>query len=77
MPLHRSKPSILMFDHGTAILPSRPTYPPPSRVAAVKTGRRPPRPWRGLVLTAASTMAPERMPPRNIFPIMGASSWVF
>jgi hypothetical protein len=58
--IHRSS-AILLFGPGTAILPSRSPSSTPSRVAKVKGGHRPPRVPRGLALTAASTVAFERL----------------
>ena len=60
VPIHSSS-VILLFGPGTVILPSRPSSPMPSRAAVVKAGHRPPRAPRGLALTAASTVAPDRL----------------
>ena len=63
IPPRRTKPSILMFGPGTAILPSRPPSASSSRAAAGKAGQRPPRGERGLALTVASTAATDRVNP--------------
>ena len=77
MPPLRTKPSILLFGPGTAILPSRPSSAWSSRAAAVKAGQRPPRIGRGLALTDASTAAADRVRPRCLFQTIDrADSWI-
>ena len=77
MPPLRTKPSILLFGPGTAILPSRSSSASPSRAAAAKVGHRPPRGQRGLALTGASTAAADRVTPGCPFQtVERAVSWI-